>query len=542
MTFERAASLADLARGPLLYASPPRQLALFRLGERVHAVDNRCPHEGYPLVQGSVSDDGLLTCLWHNWKFRLADGACVLGGDDVRAYPVEVRDGEVWVDLAEPPPAETEARVLKGLRAAFEERDTGRMAREIARLGAHGLDPLTAVRSAIAWSHDRLEYGATHAYAATADWLALHDECEGRPDARLTCLTEAVDHMADDALRRPRFPYPAAGGAPAAGTRDGARLDVDAFLRAIEQERREEAEAQVVRAVAGGARWDALEPAFARAALAHYNDFGHSAIYVHKAAELVARLGDGTTAAIAPALARHLAYTTREDLLPEFKGYAPALAAVPGPDAGPGAPRPDASALFGAPVNACLRWTAEHAGQCNRDAAFHALCDALLEVAARHLLHCDTRYEADTRGPVSHNVGWLDFTHAVTFGNAVRALCGRHPGLRRAGLLQMACFVGRNAAFLDRGLDAQAWRVDDARAFFDEVRERLLDHGLREPIFACHLLKTARAVQAEWATASPGCRAVLLAALNRFLHSPIKQKHALRTARQAIALVQRDVG
>jgi nitrite reductase/ring-hydroxylating ferredoxin subunit len=539
MTWERAATPDALDRGPVLHRSPPRQIALFKSGGRVHAVDNRCPHEGYPLVQGTVSADGLLTCHWHNWKFRLSDGACVLGGDDVRVYPTEIRDGAVWVDVTELPPEQLEARVLKGLRAAFEERDTGRIAREIARLSAHGLDPLTALRCAVEWSHERFEYGTTHAVAAAADWLALSDECEGRWDARLTCLTEAVDHLADDVLRRPARPFPQAS---AAG------FDAAAFGRAIEEERREDAEAMVVRAAADGLAWDALLPAFAAAALAHYQDFGHAAIFVQKGGELSARLGTESVRWIAPALARDLGYATREDLLPEFKGYAAALAAMPEPRAAPDgrdgrdardvrdARACDAGKLFGAGVAACLSWTVDAAGRC--DAA--AIHDALLEASARHMLHFDASYQSDSHRPVSQNVGWLDFTHALTFGHAVRALCTRQPALWRAGLLQMACFVGRNAGFLDKGLDAAAFGVDDEARFFTDVRERLLDHGLREPIFACHLLKTARAVQVESASASPACRVALLAALNRFLHAPLKQKHALRNARQAIALVQRD--
>jgi len=55
------------------------QAAVFRLEDgSLHAVDNRCPHEGYPLVQGDV-DGCTLTCLWHNYKFDLRDGRCIKG-------------------------------------------------------------------------------------------------------------------------------------------------------------------------------------------------------------------------------------------------------------------------------------------------------------------------------------------------------------------------------------------------------------------------------------------------------------------------------
>src|SRR5262249_61499629 len=106
--------------------------------------------------------------------------------------------------------------------------------------------------------------------------------------------------------------------------------------------------------------------------------------------------------------------------------------------------------------------------------------------------------------------------------------------------LQMACFPGRTRPFLDLGVAEAAWRVPEPDAFFAATRERILDHGIRDPIFSAHLVKTTAAVAAELPHASASCRAALLAGLNRFLSSPLKQKHVRRLARQAIALVQRD--
>ena len=77
-------------------------------------------------------------------------------------------------------------------------------------------------------------------------------------------------------------------------------------------------------------------------------------------------------------------------------------------------------------------------------------------------------------------------------------------------------------------------------AFFAATHDRILDHGIRDPIFSAHLIKPTEAVAEELPHASPSCRAALLASLNRFLHSPLKQQHVRRLARQAIALVQRD--
>lgn len=126
--------------------------------------------------------------------------------------------------------------------------------------------------------------------------------------------------------------------------------------------------------------------------------------------------------------------------------------------------------------------------------------------------------------------------------NAVRNQCTDFPHLWPSGLLQMACFVGRNRRYLDTSLSTAEWEVAEADtdSFFDEVHEMLLDHGMRLPIFPAHLVKTVQAVQEELPAASETCRHYLLAGLNRFLHSPIKQKHMRRLARQAIALVSRD--
>lgn len=64
---------------------------------RVRALDNRCPHMGFPLDRGTV-DDGVLTCHWHHARFDLASGCTFdLWADDVPACPVELRGDEVWV-------------------------------------------------------------------------------------------------------------------------------------------------------------------------------------------------------------------------------------------------------------------------------------------------------------------------------------------------------------------------------------------------------------------------------------------------------------
>ncbi|MGF6970292.1 nitrite reductase/ring-hydroxylating ferredoxin subunit [Paraburkholderia sp. WC7.3g] len=64
---------------------------------RIFALDNRCPHMGFPLERGTV-EDGILTCHWHHARFDLQSGCTFdLWADDVPSCAVEVRNGDVWV-------------------------------------------------------------------------------------------------------------------------------------------------------------------------------------------------------------------------------------------------------------------------------------------------------------------------------------------------------------------------------------------------------------------------------------------------------------
>src|SRR5499433_2645911 len=96
--FVRASSLEELkAKGRLVVHGPHRPILVVHDKGHVFALDNRCPHMGFPLDRGSV-EDGTLTCHWHHARFDLASGCTFdLWADDVPTCPTEVRDGEVWV-------------------------------------------------------------------------------------------------------------------------------------------------------------------------------------------------------------------------------------------------------------------------------------------------------------------------------------------------------------------------------------------------------------------------------------------------------------
>jgi nitrite reductase/ring-hydroxylating ferredoxin subunit len=523
----RAAGDEELSTGRRVVRLGEKQILLIVVAGRVFACNNRCPHEGYPLSEGTLAASGgaeeasgegcTLTCNWHNWKFDLSTGTTLVGGDPVRVYPTERRGREVWVDVADPPPAARIARALDGVAAAVVDDDYARIARETARLAKAGGDPVDALRATIAGRAEHLEFGLTHAFAAAPDWLLLHDRA---PDAarRLVALVEPIEHIAWDTLREASFPYPAGR----------MTWNADGFAQAIEREDEAAAIAHVRGALAEGIGFAVMRPAFARAALAHYADFGHAAIYAYKAGQLIGRLGPGVAEPVLLALTRSLVYASREDLIPEFRFYAEARRRWDGAGNAPVSARD----FVGLPVTQALRRVLKSS------ADIPALYDALTGAAAWSMLRFDIGVDRQSDKPVSHNVSWLDFTHMLTFANAARNLCIESPTLWPDALLQLACFVGRNASFVDAALDVAEWSVDDPAGFIDRELAALYDHGQVEPIVAAHLVKVLFALEEERA-AAPGRPWLpeMAAAVHRFLRTPLKRRHALRHARQSIAFV-----
>lgn len=97
--FVQVGSLEELkAKVRLVVRGRHRPILLVHENGHVFALDNRCPHMGFPLDRGSIAD-GILTCHWHHARFELASGCTFdLWADDVPTCPVEIRAGdEIWV-------------------------------------------------------------------------------------------------------------------------------------------------------------------------------------------------------------------------------------------------------------------------------------------------------------------------------------------------------------------------------------------------------------------------------------------------------------
>jgi nitrite reductase/ring-hydroxylating ferredoxin subunit len=87
--------------GGTFVALGDHELAVFRLGDpqRVVVIDNSCPHASGNL-SGGVLTGSVVQCPSHQWAFDLDRGVCTHSElARVRQYPVELRDGVVWVDI-----------------------------------------------------------------------------------------------------------------------------------------------------------------------------------------------------------------------------------------------------------------------------------------------------------------------------------------------------------------------------------------------------------------------------------------------------------
>ena len=99
--FVKVAALSDVADGkPRAVRVEGHSIALFQHEGAIYATDNQCPHMGYPLVRGRVRK-GVLSCDWHGWSYDMEGGGCFTGGcDDLATFPVEVRNGDIYIDVA----------------------------------------------------------------------------------------------------------------------------------------------------------------------------------------------------------------------------------------------------------------------------------------------------------------------------------------------------------------------------------------------------------------------------------------------------------
>ncbi len=98
--FQTVGEVGDVAEGEgRTFEVNGKLIAVFLEQGRYFAVDDLCPHMGASLAGGYV-ENGVVTCPWHAWRFRLADGTWAdYSKIKIGCYPVRVADGAIQVQV-----------------------------------------------------------------------------------------------------------------------------------------------------------------------------------------------------------------------------------------------------------------------------------------------------------------------------------------------------------------------------------------------------------------------------------------------------------
>jgi nitrite reductase/ring-hydroxylating ferredoxin subunit len=468
----RAGSLTELrAAGRLVVHLDGHVLCLFAEGEEVYAVDNRCPHMGFPLHRGTVCD-GILTCHWHHARFDLATGGTFdQFADELRRFPTSLDGDDVLVDLS--PPHDPVAHQRKRLRVGLERDIPLVLAKAtIALLEAEpsGIDVFRAV---LDFGVARRGGGWFRGLTTLTCFMNLVPRLE--PGARAAALHHGLsDVAADSAAGPPRFPLePLPGPAPGAG-----RLAVW-FRRFVEVRDTEGAERVLVSAVRGGASPRQLADMLFAAATDHrYLDGGHTLDFVNKALEALDAAGWERAEAVLASLPAQLAGAERMEEANAWRNPVDLVALLERAFA-------DLPQAVASGRERRARWEGRAAlVETVLDSEPAAIVDALLESlregASEVELVSAVSFAAATRiarFPTSNEFGdWDTALHTFTFANAVEQGLRRSPSpeLLR-GVLDAAMSV-----HLDRFLNVPATRLPtpqpgaDPEALLEEL-PRLLD-------------------------------------------------------------------
>ncbi len=463
--FVRAARLEEVrAAGRLSVRVGGRSLALFLHDGGVYAVDNRCPHMGFPLHKGTVRD-GILTCHWHHARFDLESGGTFdQFADDAGVFPVEIRDGEVWVNLA--PKGDPESHQRQRLRDGLERNISLVLAKSAIGLLGGGEDPAEPFRAG-------LDFGARYRRGGWGQGLTMH-ACMMNllphlsPEDRPRALYHGLSAVArDSAGEPPRFvvrPLPN-------GTADIPTLK-GWFRRFVEVRDSEGAERCIVTAVRAGADHAQMAGMLFAAATDHrYLDVGHVLDFTNKAFEALDVAGWSYAEPVLASLAGGYAGATRmeesnswrnpvdlvEILEGAFERVPESLEDGQSRRGGWTGPEVLASVLLGEDAQAIA----------------DALLEALREGATEEEVAGAVAYAAAlriARFPTTNEFGdWDTALHTFTFANAVQR------GLRRTPSRELlrGVFDAAMSVHLDRFLNVPPVRLPEPNGREEEPEELL---------------------------------------------------------------------
>ncbi|NKB72438.1 MAG: Rieske 2Fe-2S domain-containing protein [Candidatus Latescibacteria bacterium] len=450
MSAIRVSTLDELKeKGQIVTTKGPVPIVVFYDQGQVHAVDNRCPHMGFPLHRGTVQD-GILTCHWHHARFDLHSGCTFdLFADDVTAYPAEVRNGTVYVQVqgsTRDPLAYGRQRLQEGMeqnirlviaKAVVQLLQAGASIDELARQGSL--------------------YGTTHRRAGWGPGLTI-----------MTAMANVADHLNDEQRIAPLYQgllqvaNDTAGQPPkfALQPLDSQTVSLETlerwFRKVVEVRDVDGAERCLLTAIQRGAADGDLAAMLLGAASDHfYLDGGHTVDFINKAFELLDRIGWDQAEIILPSLVRQLCQAQRSeeinawrhpvDLVELLEGSFARLDHLQAQGGHASWDQPDdfIDELLQDDPQAVIAALEEALGQ---GAQAVQLAQAVAAAAAHRLVHFHVQNEfAD----------WIGVLHTYTYANAVHQLLKR----TTAPHLLRAVFHGAAQVYLDRFLNVPPARL-----------------------------------------------------------------------------------
>ena len=449
-------SVDDLrAQGCLTGKAGSQPLCVFWHEDRAYALDDRCPHMGFPLHRGTV-ENGLVTCHWHHARFDLSSGGTLNPfADDVRAYPVELVDGRVVVVVdgaaaGARSPAYHRRRLAEGLEQGL----TLVSAKAVLALLEAGEPPDAIVRQGV-------EFGTTYREAGWGAGLTVLVAMAGvlphlDPADRPLALVHGLAFVSRDTRGRPpSFPL-----RPLGSTRIAPGRLADWYRRFIGTRSADGAERILLTALEAGVALPDVARMMTAAATDHvFLDGGHTIDFTNKAFEALDLLGPAHADQVLPSLVPGTARASRSEEegrwrhphdLVGLMAYAEARLddLVAAGDARRGT-WDDVSGLAWAVLGE------------EPAAIVEALCEAVAAGATPEQMGRAVAYAAAlriTRFHVQNDHGdWDVVHHGFTAANAVHQALVRAPGPE----LLRAVFHGAMKVYLDRFLNVPAARLPE---------------------------------------------------------------------------------
>ncbi|MDQ4088901.1 MAG: Rieske 2Fe-2S domain-containing protein, partial [Actinomycetota bacterium] len=420
---------------------------------RAYALDDRCPHMGFPLHRGSV-EAGLVTCHWHHARFDLASGGTLDPfADDGRAFPVEVEGDDVYLVVT--PPDNRVDQLRRRLAEGLEGGLTLVTAKAVLGLLEADIPPAEIVRVGVEFGTANRAQGwgsGLTVLVAMANLLPWLD-----PSDHALALVHGLAFVArDTANRPPRFPLAPLGE----GAVDMDRL-ADWYRRFIETRSGDAAERTLVTALSAGADAATVSGMMTAAATDHvFIDVGHTVDFTNKAFEAVEHLGWSSAIDVLPTLTSQTASASRSEegsrwrhphdlaaLVADTEERLPALLAE-----GRAATEPfdDVSGLGWRMLDD------------DPVAVVESICSAILAGATPEQLGRALALAAAlriTRFHTQNDFGdWDAVHHGFTYANALHQCLLRHP----SDELVRGVVHGALRVYLDRFLNAPAARLPAA--------------------------------------------------------------------------------